>query len=248
VRSKAKPRASKRSGSPNSSQSRRGRDRAPAFLALPAPLWLELARLAELSALERTLGLDGFRAIAGTDEVGRGCLAGPVVAAAVILGPEAPVFGVDDSKKLSAVDRISLAHRIMTSARAVSLGVVEPNTIDRINILAASKMAMRQAVESLAVRPDVLLTDAVYVEELVLPQIPVVRGDQRCISIAAASVVAKVYRDSLMQSYHRLYPEYDFVNNAGYGTVLHCKMLEDVGPCPIHRRAFRRVEQRPLFG
>jgi ribonuclease HII len=136
----------------------------------------------------------------------------------------------------------------MAAARAVSVGVVEPDTIDRINILAASKMAMRQAVESLEVRPDVLLSDAVYIDDLILPQVPIVKGDLRCASISAASVVAKVYRDTLMGWYHGRYPEYDFTNNMGYGTPEHLKALERLGPTPIHRRAFRGVEQRPLFG
>jgi ribonuclease HII len=136
----------------------------------------------------------------------------------------------------------------MAAAKAVSVGVVEPQTIDRINILAASKLAMRQAVDSLEIRPDVLLIDAVYLDDLILPQIPIVKGDLRCASIAAASVVAKVYRDTLMESYHGSSPEYDFINNAGYGTALHWEALDKFGPTPIHRRAFRGVEQRPLFG
>jgi ribonuclease HII len=202
-----------------------------------------------MGALERVLRMDGFIAIAGTDEVGRGCLAGPVVAAAVVLRAEAVFPRLDDSKRLGAADRSILSRRIVAEARAVAVGVVEPSTIDRINILAASKMAMVRAVEALAVRPDALLIDAVYLEELLVPQLPIVRGDARCISIAAASVVAKVYRDSLMESYHALYPQYDFINNVGYGTANHCKALEEYGPSPIHRRGFRGViDQRPLFG
>jgi ribonuclease HII len=182
------------------------------------------------------------------DEVGRGCLAGPVVAAAVVLDPDAIFLRLNDSKKVRDLDRRSLCHRIMAAAKAVSVGVVEPQTIDRINILAASKLAMRQAVDSLEIRPDVLLIDAIYLDDLILPQIPIVKGDLRCASIAAASVVAKVYRDTLMESYHGSYPEYDFINNAGYGTALHWEALDKFGPTPIHRRAFRGVEQRPLFG
>ena len=191
---------------------------------------------------------DGFRVIAGVDEVGRGCLAGPVVAAAVVLDDEQALPKLNDSKKLSVLDRRLLSGRIMAAARAVSVGVVEPETIDRINILAASKLAMRQAVESLEVRPDVLLSDAVYIEDLILPQVPIVKGDLRCASISAASVVAKFYRDTLMEWYHGRYPEYDFVNNVGYGTPEHLRALERLGPTPIHRRAFKGVEQRPLFG
>jgi ribonuclease HII len=171
-----------------------------------------------------------------------------VVAAAVILDPESIFFRLNDSKKLGDLDRRSLCSRIMAHARAVSVGVVEPQTIDRINILAASKLAMRQAVDSLEFRPDVLLIDAVYIEDLILPQIPIIKGDSRCMSIAAASVVAKVYRDTLMESYHGSYPEYDFLNNAGYGTAPHWEALDRYGPTPIHRRGFRGVAQRPLFG
>ena len=215
---------------------------------LPPQFWTELARLAELSTPERCLRADGFRTIAGVDEVGRGCLAGPVVAAAVVLDADAIFFRLNDSKKVPDLDRRLLCGRIMAAAKSVSVGVVEPQTIDRINILAASKMAMRQAVDSLQVRPEVLLVDAVYLDDLILPQIPIVKGDERCASIAAASVVAKVYRDSLMESYHGSYPEYDFLNNAGYGTALHREALEKYGPTPIHRREFRGVEQKSLFG
>jgi ribonuclease HII len=227
--------------------SRRGRDRAPSPF-LPEQFWSELARLSELGSPERCLHAEGFRAVCGVDEVGRGCLAGPVVAAAVILEPECILFRLNDSKKLGDLDRRSLCGRIMASARAVSVGVVEPQTIDRINILAASKLAMRQAVDSLEFRPDVMLIDAVYIEDLILPQIPIVQGDARCMSIAAASVVAKVYRDTLMESYHGCYPEYDFANNAGYGTAHHWEALDRFGPTPIHRRGFRGVVQKPLFG
>jgi len=202
-----------------------------------------------MGALERDLRANGFAAVAGTDEVGRGCLAGPVVAAAVILSDEAVLPRLDDSKKLGSADLRSISCRILASARAVAVGVVDAGTIDRINILEASKLAMRQAVESLQVRPDALLLDAVYLHTLIVPQLPIVKGDSRSVSIAAASIVAKVYRDSLMESYHELYPHYDFVNNVGYGTAKHCKALEEYGPSPIHRRGFRGViDQHPLFG
>jgi ribonuclease HII len=202
-----------------------------------------------MGGIERTLRADGFSAVAGTDEVGRGCLAGPVVAAAVILGDESVLPGLDDSKRLSATGLRSLCAGVLATARAVGVGVVEAVTIDRINILEASKLAMRHAVEALPVRPDALLLDAVYVESLMVPQLPVIKGDARSVSVAAASIVAKVYRDSLMESYHELYPQYDFVNNVGYGTANHCKALEEYGPSPIHRRGFRGViDQHLLFG
>lgn len=206
----------------------------------------ELARLAEMAAVERSLRAEGFRAIAGTDEVGRGCLAGPVVAAAVIL-PDDVMPGVNDSKLLSHDERALLCRRILGRAVAVGVGVVEPATIDRINILRASKLAMKVAVEGLPCRPEILLLDAVLIESLQMPQVPLIQGDRRCVSIAAASVVAKVYRDLLMESYDRCYPQYDFANNRGYGTESHYRALERFGPTPIHRRSFEGVDHPGLF-
>jgi ribonuclease HII len=202
-----------------------------------------------MSAIERRLRDSGFRCIAGTDEVGRGCLAGPVVAAAVILDSDPTLFGVNDSKLIDGTARISVARLIVSRARSVSIGVVEPATIDRINILRASKLAMQHAVEDLPVRPDVLLLDAILVETLEMPQIPLIGGDRRSVSIAAASIVAKVYRDLLMESYHERYPVYDFKNNRGYATEAHQAALRTYGPCPVHRISFEGVEEpRLLFG
>jgi ribonuclease HII len=202
-----------------------------------------------MSAIERRLRDRGFRAIAGTDEVGRGCLAGPVVAACVILEPDPTLLGVNDSKLIDAEDRLSVFRLVLRRARAVSVGVVEPSTIDRINILRASKLAMQQALEDLDVRPDVLLLDAVTIEQVEMPQIPLIGGDRRSVSIAAASVVAKVYRDLLFESYHERYPVYDFKHNRGYGTETHQAALKMYGPCPIHRMSFEGVEEpRLLFG
>ncbi len=200
-----------------------------------------------MSAVERRLREYGFRSIAGTDEVGRGCLAGPVVAAAVILDGSDTILGVDDSKLLDHDDRTALCRIIMRHAVAVAIGVVEPCTIDRINILRASKLAMSHAVEDLSVRPDMLLLDAVTVEHLDMPQIPLIKGDRRSITIAAASVVAKVYRDQLMESYDALYPEFDFVNNRGYATESHVSALRKHGPTPIHRRSFEGAGKPLLF-
>ena len=202
-----------------------------------------------MSVIERQLRDCGFRAIAGTDEVGRGCLAGPVVAACVILDPDPTLFGVNDSKLVDKEDRLAVARLILTNARAVSVGVVEAPTIDRINILRASKLAMHEATESLPVRPDVLLLDAVLLESLEMPQVPLIAGDRRCVSIAAASIVAKVYRDLLMESYHARYPVYDFKHNRGYATESHQSALRVYGPSPIHRRSFEGVEEpKLLFG
>ena len=200
-----------------------------------------------MSAVERRLRDSGFRSIAGTDEVGRGCLAGPVVAAAVILDCEPTLFGVNDSKAVDAEARATVCQLILSCARSVSIGVVEPATIDRINILRASKLAMLHAVQDLAVRPDVLLLDAVTLESLEMPQIPLIAGDRRSVSIAAASIVAKVYRDLLMESYHGRYPVYGFDHNRGYATELHQAALKTYGPSPIHRRSFEGVEEPTLL-
>jgi ribonuclease HII len=203
-----------------------------------------------MSAVERRLRDSGFRCIAGTDEVGRGCLAGPVVAACVILDSEPTVIGVNDSKLiLEADERVSICRLILRRARAVSIGVVEASTIDRINILRASKLAMLQAIDDLPLRPDVLLLDAVTLETPEMPQIPLIKGDRRSVSIAAASIVAKVYRDLLMESYHERYPVYDFKHNRGYATEGHQAALKMYGPSPIHRKSFEGVEEpRLLFG
>ena len=200
-----------------------------------------------MSAIERRLRDFGFRCIAGTDEVGRGCLAGPVVAACVVLDSEPTLLGVNDSKLVSHEDRLSVCRMVMSRARAVSIGVVEPETIDRINILRASKLAMQHAVEDLAVRPEVLLLDAVTIEALEMPQIPLIGGDRRSVTIAAASIVAKVYRDLLMESYHERYPVYDFKHNRGYATEGHQAALKLYGPSPIHRKSFEGVEEPRLL-
>lgn len=199
-----------------------------------------------MSTVERRLRRLGFRRIAGTDEVGRGCLAGPVVAAAVILDGES-VLGVRDSKQLTHETRLRLFRTILQGSHAVSVGVVEASTIDRINILEASKLAMKQAVDELAVRPEVLLVDAVRVDRLDMPQIPVIHGDARSVSIAAASIVAKVYRDLLMESYDVRYPLYDFASNRGYGTDRHRKALKLHGASPIHRMSFEGLSTGRLF-
>jgi len=205
-----------------------------------------LARVAELSAVERRLRDFGFRAIAGTDEVGRGCLAGPVVAACVILEPDPTLLGVNDSKQVCADDRLSVCNLILRRARAVAIGVVEPHTIDRINILRASKLAMAEAVANLPVRPDVLLLDAVTVD-VDMPQVPLIKGDARSVSIGAASIVAKVYRDLLMESYDALYPVYGFKHHRGYATEGHQAALKLYGPCPIHRMSFEGVDEPRLL-
>src|SRR5437016_4980871 len=237
--SAAKPPASKKSANGKAKPAER----------LVRNLFAELARLAEMSAVERRLRDFGFRAIAGTDEVGRGCLAGPVVAACVILDHEPVMIRVNDSKKVEHDERTDVCRLILRHARAVAVGVVEAHTIDRINILRASKLAMAHALDDLPIRPDVLLLDAVLLESIDMPQVPLIGGDRRSISIAAASIIAKVYRDLLMESYHERYPVYDFAHNRGYATEGHQAALKTYGPSPIHRRSFEGVDEpMMLFG
>lgn len=189
---------------------------------------------------ERKLQQQGFQILAGIDEVGRGPLAGPVVAAAVILPADMPILPINDSKKLSATVREQLASQIHHLAH-VGIGVVDSRTIDEVNIYAATKLAMQKALEQLPVRPDALLLDA-----MTLPvqqkQVSLIKGDARSLSIAAASIVAKVYRDKLMAEYGRTYPEYGFEKNAGYGTKEHLEGLQMYGATPIHRLSFEPVK------
>jgi len=195
-------------------------------------------------ALERRLGERGYRAIAGIDEVGRGCLAGPVVAAAVILDPARRPRGLRDSKQLTPAGRERLAAEITKTAVAIALGAVDSIEIDRTDILRATLEAMRQAAEGLRVRPDYLLVDAVRIPAISIPQEGLIRGDSRSASIAAASIVAKVYRDALMRSLHPLYPAYRFDANKGYGTRDHLSALRRLGATPLHRTTFRGVLHR----
>ena len=198
----------------------------------------ELARLEEILTYERGCWAAGYALVAGIDEVGRGPLAGPVVAAAVILPQECKIEGVNDSKKLSAAKRDELYDEIMDKAVAVGLGMASPARIDEINILQATYEAMRQAIGNLKVEPDLLLNDAVTIPEVVIPQVPIIKGDAKSVSIAAASIVAKVTRDRLMEEYDKVLPGYGFASNKGYGSAEHIKALQTLGPTPIHRRSF----------
>lgn len=181
----------------------------------------------------------GYKLIAGADEVGRGPLAGPVVCCAVImpLGEEDIIDGVDDSKKLSAKKREKLSAEIFAKAIAVKICRKEPSEIDEVNILEATKACMADCVNGLAVRPDVLFADALNIQTEV-PCVPIVHGDALSYSIGCASIVAKVYRDKLMDDYALTYPDYAFEKNKGYGTAVHIKAIKEIGPCPIHRRSF----------
>ena len=196
------------------------------------------AKYEAMSVYERDAWLQGYTYIAGMDEAGRGPLAGPVVAAAVILDPENPVYGVDDSKKLSPARRQALKKEIEEKAVAVSVGMADVETIDRINILEATKLAMKRAVEGLAFTPEIVLVDAVKLDLARLPEVPIIKGDACSYSIAAASIVAKVTRDHQMIELDKVYPEYGFARNKGYGTAEHIEALRKYGPCPLHRRTF----------
>ena len=194
---------------------------------------------------ERRLRADGFRSVAGVDEVGRGCLAGPVVAGAVVLDRRRPVRGLRDSKLLPAPERERLARLIAGRAVAFAVGVVEPDEIDRSDILRATLLAMTRAVGALGVRPDYVLVDALTIPGLGIPQGGLVHGDRISASIAAASIVAKFYRDEMMQSFHALYPVYGFDRHKGYGTPDHYEALRRFGPTPWHRATFRGVAPEP---
>lgn len=189
-------------------------------------------------AYERELAESGYSRICGADEVGRGPLAGPVVCAAVIMPLKDVVEGVDDSKKLSAKKREYLAEVIKEKAVSWAICRVEPSIIDEINILNATKLCMKNAVESLAVKPDFLITDGNMKLDVTVPQRSIVKGDALSYSIGAASIIAKVYRDKLMDDYAKEYPEYLFDKNKGYGTKVHIDALIRSGICPVHRRSF----------
>lgn len=196
----------------------------------------ELQRLEQMKEYERAYAQYSF--ICGIDEVGRGPLAGPVVAGAVILPKDCHILYLNDSKKLSEKQREALYQRIMEEAVAVGIGSVEPQIIDQINILQATYEAMRKAIAALQVKPDLLLNDAVTIPEVEITQVPIIKGDARSVSIAAASIVAKVTRDRMMMEYHQQYPEYDFASNKGYGSAAHREALLKYGPVSIHRRSF----------
>ena len=176
--------------------------------------------------------------ICGIDEVGRGPLAGPVVAGAVILPKDDMILYLNDSKKLSEKKREMLYDEIMNRAVATGIGMASPARIDEINILQATYEAMRMAIDNLKVRPDILLNDAVTIPQIDILQVPIIKGDAKSISIAAASIIAKVTRDRLMVEYDKVLPGYDFASNKGYGTKAHIAGLKELGPTPIHRRSF----------
>ena len=191
-----------------------------------------------MNTFEKIAYQEGYQFIAGIDEAGRGPLAGPVVAAAVIFPPGYVHAEINDSKQLSARKREELYDIIKSDAVAIGVGVVDADIIDRLNILRATVQAMREAVLELSTSPDFLLIDGLQCIPLCTPQKPLVKGDSRSVSIAAASIIAKVSRDRIMEIYHRQFPQYNFRQNKGYGTKEHCGAIKEFGMCKIHRKSF----------
>ncbi len=199
-------------------------------------LQAERERVENMLAFEKEYSM--YSNICGIDEAGRGPLAGPVVAAAVILPKDARLLYVNDSKQLSEKKREELYDVIMREAVSVGVGIASPERIDEINILQADYEAMRDAVSQLTPRPDLLLNDAVIIPQLTMKQISIIKGDAKSLSIASASIIAKVTRDRLMYEYDKMYPEYGFASNKGYGSKAHIAAIKEHGACPIHRKTF----------
>lgn len=196
----------------------------------------ELQRTENMKKFEKQYA--DYEYICGIDEVGRGPLAGPVVACAVILPKDCKILYLNDSKQLSEKKREELYDVIMQQAVAVGIGSASPERIDEINILQATYEAMREAIQNLSVKPDILLNDAVTIPQVDIPQVPIIKGDAQSVSIAAASIVAKVTRDRLMVEYDKVMPEYHFASNKGYGAAAHIEALKKYGATPIHRKTF----------
>lgn len=196
----------------------------------------ELKRLQEMRAYEREY--DVYEYICGIDEAGRGPLAGPVTAGAVILPKDAEILYLNDSKQLSPSKRDELYDEIREKAIAVGVGTVSPERIDEINILQATYEAMQIAIKNLGVTPDILLNDAVTIPKVEIKQVPIIKGDAKSVSIAAASIIAKVTRDRIMSDYDKIYPEYGFAGHKGYGSAAHIEAIRKYGPSPIHRKTF----------
>ena len=204
-------------------------------------LYAERIRIYNLYNHENRLKNEGYAIVAGIDEAGRGSLSGPVVAAAVILPCQLFIPNIKDSKKLTSKKRSELYFTILNKAKDVGIGIVESEIIDRINIAQASYLAMKKAILDLKEVPDYLLVDGFKIPNLNILQLPLIKGEDKSISIAAASIIAKVYRDSIMINYDEKYPQYFFKKNKGYGTEEHLKALIKYGPSEIHRKTFKRV-------
>lgn len=201
----------------------------------------EEVRYRKMSVNENRLRAQGFHRIAGIDEAGRGPLAGPVVSAAVILKEDCFIPGLNDSKKISQAKRIELFHQVEENAAAIGIGIISAEEIDRLNIYRAVKKSMNLAISELRVQPDYVLIDAMELD-IPFPQESIVKGDANSVTIAAASIIAKVTRDRLMLECHDKYPQYGFNDHKGYGTKAHLESLKKYGPCPVHRKSFSPVQ------
>ena len=199
-----------------------------------------------MNSFERRAHQRGYKLIAGIDEAGRGPLAGPVVAAAVILSPDYENTEIKDSKQLSARKRERLYEIIKQDALSIGLGVAEASIVDAVNVLQATLIAMKEAVSNLSITPDYLLIDGTHRIFLSIPQETIVKGDSLSLSVASASIIAKVSRDRIMEIYHRQFPQYNFLKNKGYGTSEHREAIKKYGHCKIHRRSFRIKEKGAL--
>jgi ribonuclease HII len=200
----------------------------------------ETERLLQMSIYEKQAYMQGFRYVAGIDEAGRGPLAGPVVASCVILPEGCMIEGLNDSKKLRPIQRERLYDIIVEKAVSIGTGIVDEKSIDHVNILNATKLAMKNALEQVKPRPDILLIDAVRLDKVDITQVPIIKGDALSVSIAAASIIAKVTRDRLIDLADEVYPQYGFKNHKGYGTPEHINAIKKYGICPIHRVSFTK--------
>ena len=200
----------------------------------------ELLRLQELKKIEEDIYEHGnVKYICGIDEAGRGPLAGPVVVASVVMPRDSMIEGVNDSKKVSEKKREKLYDEIIENAISYSVGIVDQREIDRVNILNATKAGLTESVKGLKVRPDIILVDALKgIDTCGVPYESIIKGDAKCYSIAAASIIAKVTRDRIMRQWHEIYPEYNFIQHKGYGTAAHIAAIKEYGLCPLHRRSF----------
>ena len=197
----------------------------------------------EMLFYEKKKNSEGYDLICGLDEAGRGPLAGPVVAGAVILGDDTYIPGLDDSKKLSEKKREKLFDEIYQQAKAVGVGIIKQERIDKINILEATYEAMQEAITKLEIEPEYLLVDSETIPKVNIPQAGIEKGDSQSVSIAAASIIAKVTRDRILVEYDKEYPEYDFAQHKGYGTKSHRQALEEFGPCDIHRKSYQIIQK-----
>ncbi len=199
----------------------------------------ELLRLQELKKIEEDIYSQGMEYICGIDEAGRGPLAGPVVVASVIMPKDSMIEGVNDSKKVSEKKREKLYDEIIENAISYSVGIVDQKEIDRVNILNATKAGLTESIRGLKVKPDIILVDALKgIDTCGIPYQSIIKGDAKCYSIAAASIIAKVTRDRIMRQWHEIYPEYNFIQHKGYGTAAHIAAIKEHGLCPLHRLSF----------